>query len=77
VLMDIMMPVMDGYAAARRLREMAPELPIIGITAHALAEERDNCMAAGMVEHVAKPLNLEHLVEAIQRHCRRPEGSQS
>lgn len=77
VLMDIMMPVMDGYTAARRLREIAPELPIIGITAHALAEERENCLAAGMVEHVAKPLNLEHLVEAIRRHCRRPGRGQS
>ena len=75
VLMDIMMPVMDGYAAARRLREMAPELPIIGITAHALADERDNCLAAGMVEHVAKPLNLELLISAIERHCRRSGGS--
>jgi len=71
VLMDIMMPVMDGYAATSRLRAIAPELPIIAITAHAFEEERDNCLAAGMVEHLTKPLNLDHLVEAIQRHCRR------
>jgi CheY-like chemotaxis protein len=49
VLMDIQMPVMDGYEAARRIAQLAPGLPIIGQTAHAFDEDRDKCLAAGMV----------------------------
>ncbi|MCW5635898.1 MAG: PAS domain S-box protein [Rubrivivax sp.] len=71
VLMDIQMPHMDGYEAARRIREMAPRLPVIGLTAHALAEERDRCLAAGMVEHVTKPVDALALVRTIRHHARR------
>ncbi|MBV5276275.1 response regulator [bacterium] len=67
VLMDIQMPEMDGYAATRALRKLAPELPIIGLTAHALAEEREKTCAAGMVDHVTKPVQLDELVRAIHR----------
>ncbi len=69
VLMDIQMPVMDGFAATRRIREMAPALPVIGLTAHALSEEREKCLAAGMVEHVTKPININLLVNAILHHA--------
>jgi CheY-like chemotaxis protein len=47
---------------------MAPALPVIGLTAHALAEERERCLAAGMVEHVSKPIDPDELVAAILRH---------
>jgi CheY-like chemotaxis protein len=67
VLMDIQMPVMDGHAASQRLREIAPALPVIGLTAHALAEERDKCLASGMVDHVGKPFDPAQLVAAILR----------
>ncbi|MFA6314434.1 MAG: PAS domain S-box protein [Sterolibacterium sp.] len=70
VLMDVQMPVMDGIETARRLATIAPDLPIIGLTAHALAEERDKCLAAGMVEHVTKPIDTDLLVAAIRRHVR-------
>jgi PAS domain S-box-containing protein len=73
VLMDIQMPVMDGYAATGHLRTLAPDLPVIGLTAHALAEERAHCLAAGMVAHVTKPIDLDMLVAAIRRHVR-PEA---
>jgi signal transduction histidine kinase/DNA-binding response OmpR family regulator len=66
VLMDIQMPEMDGYEAARRIRAMAPQLPVIGLTAHALAEERDRSLAAGMAEHVTKPVDATTLVRAIR-----------
>ena len=69
VLMDVQMPVMNGFEATRRLREMAPELPVIGLTAHALAEEREKCLDAGMVEHVSKPIDPDELVAAILRHA--------
>lgn len=68
VLMDVQMPRMDGYQATLRLRQMCADLPVIGVTAHAMAEERAKCLAAGMVEHVAKPLEINTLVRAILQH---------
>ena len=65
VLMDIQMPVMDGYQATQRVHALAPGLPVIGLTAHALGEERARCEAVGMVAHVTKPIDLEALVAAI------------
>jgi PAS domain S-box-containing protein len=67
VLMDIQMPVMDGYEATRRILELAPELPIIGQTAHAFDEERDKCLAAGMRAHIAKPIDPQALVRLVLR----------
>jgi len=69
VLMDVQMPIMDGLEATRRIRMIAPDLPVIGLTAHALAEERDKCLAAGMREHVTKPLDPPKLVAAVLRWC--------
>jgi PAS domain S-box-containing protein len=65
VLMDIQMPVMDGYEATRRILELAPGLPIIGQTAHAFDEERDKCLAAGMLAHIAKPIDPQALVKLV------------
>ena len=70
VLMDVQMPVMDGYLATERIREQAPALPVIGLTAHTMAEERARCLAAGMVDHVSKPVDLRVLVDAILKHTR-------
>jgi CheY-like chemotaxis protein len=67
VLMDVQMPVMDGHEATRRLREIAPNLPIIGLTAHALAEERDKSLSAGMVDQVTKPFQADELINVILR----------
>ncbi len=68
VLTDIQMPEMDGYEVARRVRSLVPDLPVIALTAHAMAEERDRCIAAGMAEYLAKPLDLDRLVSAVRRH---------
>ena len=68
VLMDLQMPVMDGYAATKALRTLAPDLPVIGLTAHALPEERARCLAAGMVAHVSKPLDIDLLVDLVLQH---------
>jgi CheY-like chemotaxis protein len=68
VLMDVQMPVMDGHEATRRIRKMAPELPVIGLTAHALAEERRKCLAVGMVDQVTKPIDIDTLVNIIRKH---------
>jgi signal transduction histidine kinase/HPt (histidine-containing phosphotransfer) domain-containing protein len=70
VLMDLQMPEMDGYEATRQLRALAPDLPVIGLTAHALAEETARCLDAGMVAHVHKPLDLDTLVDAMLQHAR-------
>jgi hypothetical protein len=68
VLMDIQMPVMGGFEATRRIREIAPDLPIIGQTANAFAEDRKACLEAGMVDHIAKPIDVQALIESIRRH---------
>ncbi|AGX87122.1 PAS domain-containing hybrid sensor histidine kinase/response regulator [Candidatus Symbiobacter mobilis] len=67
VLMDIQMPVMDGYTATRILRQDLglTHLPIIAMTANAMASDRDACLAAGMDEHVGKPFNISQLTSLI------------
>ena len=71
VLMDVMMPVLDGYAATRAILVLNPGLPVVGQTAHALEEERGRCRESGMVDHIAKPIDPEELVATILRHVRR------
>ncbi|MEQ1662248.1 MAG: PAS domain S-box protein [Thiobacillus sp.] len=66
VLMDIQMPVMDGYEATRRIHMLQPDLPIIGLTAHAMSDSRDACLAAGMLAHVSKPIRTHVLIETIR-----------
>ncbi len=65
VLMDVQMPGMDGLEATRLLGLSHPGLPVIGQTAHALKEEMDRCLAAGMVATVQKPIDLEVLVSTL------------
>lgn len=67
VLMDIQMPVMDGFAATRAIRHDLglSQLPIIAMTANAMASDREECLAAGMNEHVGKPFDLPHLVSLL------------
>ena len=75
-MMDVQMPVLDGYEATRRIRGVHPELPVIGLTAHASPESRRLCLEAGMVEHVVKPIDMAELVAAIRRHVRdRDQGA--
>jgi PAS domain S-box-containing protein len=68
VLMDVQMPVMDGLEATRILRKNRPGLPIIGQTAHALKEEHDKCLNAGMVVVITKPVDVEILVSRLREH---------
>jgi len=70
VLMDVQMPVMDGYTATRLIRrQLGLTLPIIAMTANALASERQACLDAGMSEHVGKPFDVDHLVSVLLRQC--------
>jgi signal transduction histidine kinase/CheY-like chemotaxis protein len=77
VLMDLQMPVMDGYQATAKLRAdpRLAALPIIAMTAHATVEERQRCLAAGMNDHVAKPIDPAALFEAVGRFYQPPAGS--
>ncbi|MEQ8504511.1 MAG: response regulator [Rhodospirillales bacterium] len=79
VLMDIQMPEMDGFEAAQNIREdrRLQNLPIIAMTAHALVEERDRCLAAGMNDHVAKPVDPERLFAALARWIRPSTSSKT
>ncbi|MCB1958088.1 MAG: response regulator, partial [Rhodocyclaceae bacterium] len=69
VLMDIQMPVMDGIEATRRIRAMPAyaSLPIVAVTAHALPEEHQRCMDAGMCEVVTKPVDADRLAAVLSR----------
>jgi two-component system, sensor histidine kinase and response regulator len=68
VLMDVQMPGLDGLSATRALREeRGPDLPVIAMTAHAFGEDRAACLAAGMNDHVAKPVDPERLYATLLR----------
>jgi len=69
VLMDLQMPEMDGHTATRLLRSDArfKDLPILAMTAHALVEERQRCLEAGMNDHVTKPIDPDALFAALRR----------
>jgi PAS domain S-box-containing protein len=72
VLMDVQMPVMDGYEATRRIRQREARegghLPIIAMTASAMQEDRDRCMQAGMDDYISKPFNKEELFRVIRAY---------
>lgn len=69
ILMDIMMPLVDGYDAAKQIRKLdrpdAKTIPIIAMTANAFAEDRQAAIAAGMNEHITKPLNAANVVRTV------------
>ncbi|MDO8285695.1 MAG: CHASE domain-containing protein [Rhodoferax sp.] len=79
VLMDVQMPVMDGYAATRAIRQELglTALPIIAKTANAMASDRAACLAAGMNDHVGKPFELDHLVAMLLRFTAQPPSPQT
>ncbi len=74
ILMDCQMPELDGFEATRRIRQMSEpfrNLPIIALTAGALQEDRDRSIAAGMNDHLSKPLDVETLYKTLRRHFKK------
>ncbi len=79
IVMDIQMPVMDGLQATRSIRAMPDagksHVPIVAITAHAMKQDRDKCLAAGMNAYLPKPIDAQELLEVIEETYR--EGSEA
>ena len=68
VLMDIELPVMDGYTATAEIKKFKPELPVVAQTAFAMMGEREKCIEAGCNDYIAKPIRKEILLETIARY---------
>jgi len=68
VLMDIQMPLMNGYEATRQIKKMRPELPIIAQTAYAFAEDISKSIEAGFNDYIAKPFDQHKLIEILLKN---------
>jgi two-component system, cell cycle response regulator DivK len=71
ILMDIQLPDMDGVTALGRLREMAAttSIPVVALTAFAMAADRERLLAAGFDGYLAKPIDIHHFSESVRRYC--------
>ena len=73
ILMDVQMPIMDGYTATGIIKDKEksgklPEMPIIGMTANAFKEDKEKCLAAGMDDYISKPYDFDNLMDKIDYH---------
>lgn len=70
VLMDMMMPDMDGYQAMAKMKELPKlkDIPVIAVTAQAMVGDKERCLEAGAVGYISKPINIDDLVNQINKH---------
>ncbi len=68
VLMDISLPVMDGYEATRRIHSTLPSLPVIGLSAHAMHGDADLALAAGCSDYLTKPIDEDLLLQKLKHY---------
>ena len=68
ILMDIQMPIMDGFEATRIIRSENSEIPILALSANGMKEDLDNTKAAGMNEHLIKPIDFKKLYKALLKY---------
>ncbi len=71
ILMDCHMPVMDGYEATQELRRRGSQVPIIAVTANAMSDDIERCLAVGMNDHIAKPIILKTLAQTLDKYLHR------
>jgi len=68
VLMDLQLPIMDGYTATREIKVINPDIPVIAQTAHVMSGEREKCMEAGCDDYLAKPIRLQILINTLSKY---------
>jgi two-component system, cell cycle response regulator DivK len=68
ILLDMMMPEMDGYEAIPKLKELRPELPIVSVTAQAMVGDREKCLDAGADEYLAKPIDMDRMMFLLRQY---------
>jgi len=68
ILMDMKMPVLDGFETTVQIKKINPKIPIIAQTAYAMPDERNKCMEAGCDDYLSKPISLEELLKTIRKY---------